>query len=308
RLKALGYIGAAAPKAPTSVQRDPKDAIGEYEQLKHADALASGGRDTDAVQAFQRLVAANPRMLDAWESLAKLLIKTERTTEAIAAFGKVLELDPLKAETHVALARIFALERQPARARDHAELARERDPASAYEILAELSMDAGRLDEARRFANRSVETDPSRYMSQFLLGEIAHRQGRCDEAIADYRKAILAKATEPHAVVRNLHAGLADCLARSGRRAEAEDEFHAELGAIPWSPEGRTGLAALYRSEGRDADARAVLARIVTTAPRADAHTYWTVVHTFGVLGDAVAAREWASKAREKFPRDPRFR
>ena len=113
---------------------------------------------------------------------------------------------------------------------------------------------------------------------------------------------------EPHAVVRNLHAGLADCLARSGHGADAEREFKAELADIPWSPEGRVGLATLYRSQGRDADARTVLAGIVTALPNANADAYWTVVHAFSVLGDAGAAREWKAKARGYFPQDARFK
>jgi hypothetical protein len=31
------------------------------------------------------------------------------------------------------------------------------------------------------------------------------------------------------------------------------------------------------------------------------------VVRGFTVLGDTAAAREWATKARDQFPRDPRF-
>ena len=308
RLNALGYVGGSSPRTRRDSLPDPKDTIAEYEELKRAEALTNSGRDREAIEAIQRLVALNPRMLDAWESLAKILVKNGRTREAVAAFSKVLDLDPLKPETHLALARIFALEHQPARAREHAELALKRDPAAANEILAELTLDAGRPSDARAFGQHSVAVDPSRYMSHFLLGEIARRQDRCDEAIGNYQKAIAAKATEPHAIVRNLHAGLADCLARSGREADAEREFKEELAAIAWSPEGRTGLATLYRSQGRDAEARAVLGGIVDAAPRADAEMYWTVVHTFTVLGDTTAAGAWAAKARTKFPRDPRFR
>jgi Tfp pilus assembly protein PilF len=108
--------------------------------------------------------------------------------------------------------------------------------------------------------------------------------------------------------VRNLHAGLADCLARSGATAEAEREFRAELAEVPWSPEGRVGLATLYRSQGRDADARVVLGGLVAAQAQPNADAYWTVVHAFSVLGDTVAAREWAAKARTSFPSDPRFR
>jgi Tfp pilus assembly protein PilF len=108
--------------------------------------------------------------------------------------------------------------------------------------------------------------------------------------------------------VRNLHAGLADCLARTGREADAEREFQAELAVVPWSPEGRVGLATLLRSQSRDAEARTVLAGVVTSLPQPTADAYAIVVRTFNVLGDAAAASEWSSKARSQFPGDPRFR
>jgi tetratricopeptide (TPR) repeat protein len=309
RLKSLGYIGASAPGlAPGGSLPDPKDTIASYEALKRAQALAAAGQDDAAAAHFGQIVAGNPRMLDAWESLAKSLLKIGRTREAIDAFGKVLALDPLKPETHLALARVFALERQPARARQHADLATGRDPAAAYEVLAELAMDDHRPGDAGSLARRSVEADPSRYMSHFVLGVVAAQQGRCSEAIADFRRAIDAKRTEPNAVVRNLHAGLADCLARTGQPAEAEKEFQAEIAVIPWSPEGRVGLATLYRSQGRDAEARTTLDGVVTSAPQPTADSYFTVVRAFATLGDAAAAHAWAAKARQVFPGDARFR
>ena len=75
---------------------------------------------------------------------------------------------------------------------------------------------------------------------------------------------------------------------------------------MPRSREARVGLAMLYRSQGRDKEARAVLADLVEKDPQADA--YWAVVRTFSVLGDAEAARAFAEKARARFPADPRFR
>jgi Tfp pilus assembly protein PilF len=247
-------------------------------------------------------------MLDGWELKAKSLLRIGRTKDAIDAFGRVLAIDPLKPETHLALARIFALERDPAQARQHAELAARRDPAAAYEVLAELMLDANQPADAASFARRSLAADPSRYVSQFVLGVVAQRAGRCAEAIASFERAIELKRAEPEAVVRNLHAGLADCLARSGRDADAEREFKAELAAVPWSPEGRIGLATLYRAQGRDADARTVLAGLIAAQPQPTADTYVTVVHAFTVLGDAQAAHEWSVKARARFPSDPRFR
>lgn len=309
RLKALGYIGSGVTSAaPGTELADPKDEIGSYEALKHALSLASAGHDAEAAVELQSLTRSHPHMLDAWEALAKSLERTGRTKEAIAAFGKVLDIDPLKPETHLALARIYALERDAARAREHASLAATRDPAAANETLAELAMDAGRPDDARAYARKSLDADPSRYMPHFILGVVAHQRGRCDEAVPQLQQAIAAKKTEPSAVVRNLHATLADCLARGGQTADAEREFKEELREIPSSPEARVGLATLYRSLGRDADSRAVLGELVPATPNADASTYAIVVRAFANLGDAEAAREWASRARARFPSDPRFR
>ena len=39
-------------------------------------------------------------------------------------------------------------------------------------------MDGGRPAEAAAFAKRSVEADPSRYMSHFLIAVAAQREGR----------------------------------------------------------------------------------------------------------------------------------
>ena len=126
--------------------------------------------------------------------------------------------------------------------------------------------------------------------------------------LAAYRRAVDAQRLRRGLVVRGVHAGLADGLARLGQEAEAEKEFLAEIETIPQSREGRTGLAILYRSQGRDAEARAALEGLVTASARPEPEAYWTVVKTFALLGDTAAARDWAARGRAQFPRDPRFR
>jgi tetratricopeptide (TPR) repeat protein len=145
-------------------------------------------------------------------------------------------------------------------------------------------------------------------MSHFILGEVARKQGRYEEALRSFRKAEEVVRLRRNAIVRNLHANMGDCLARLGREAEAEKEFLAEIDTIPYTREGRVGLATLYRAQGRDAEARRVLGGLVAAEPNPTADTYWTIVHTFSVLGDVEAARHWAGQARARFPSDPRFR
>ena len=309
RLKALGYVGTAGAQAlSASDLPDPKDKIAAAEVLKDAIARRRAGQLDQAVARYREVLADNPRMTDAWEGLGLSLSDLGRTEEAIAALDRVVEIDPARTGTHLALARLQGMAGRAERAAKHAEIAAEGDPGRAIELLAQITMDGGDAARAADYARRSVAADDRREMSFFILGVAAQRQGRCDEALVSFRKAEEIVRQRPHVIVRNLHAGMGDCLARLGRHAEAEGEFMAEIELFPWSREGRVGLATLYRSLGRDAEARAALGGLVAADRNANADTYWTVVHTFSVLGDVEAAREWAARARARYPADRRFR
>ncbi|HEY2945323.1 MAG TPA: sulfatase-like hydrolase/transferase [Vicinamibacteria bacterium] len=308
KLQALGYVGGGSAAPATGSLPDPKDRIATYEDFKRGLSLRLAGRMAEAGDQLRKVVQANPDMSDAWEMLGVTLLELDRKPEAIKALDRTITLDPTRPEPHLALAKLYALDGRRPLAVQHAEVAAAREPAKAYEMLAQIMLDEGRLDRAGENARRSLEADPQRVMSHFVLGVVAQKAGRYEEALAAFRKAEEANRLQKGLVVLKLHASMADCLARLGREAEAEREFQAEIRDVPWSPEGRVGLAMLYRSQGRDAEARSALSGLVAAQQRPNAETYWTVVHTFSVLGDVAAAREWASRARSKFPADARFR
>jgi arylsulfatase A-like enzyme/Tfp pilus assembly protein PilF len=308
KLQALGYVGGSATPTSSGTRPDPKDRIGVYEDFKQGLSLRLAGRRAEAVEQLRGVVRDNPDMRDAWEMLGIILVEMGRKQEGIQAYDRTIALDPTRAEPHLALAKLHVLDGHRELAIRHAEIAAAREPGKAYELLAEIMLDMARLDRAAEYARRSLEADSQRVMSYFALGLVAQKAGRYEEALAAFRQAEAANRLQKGSVVLKLHASMADCLARLGREDEAEREFLAEVRAVPWSAEGRVGLAMLYRSQGRDAEARAALAEFVAAQPRPTAETYWTVVHTFSVLGDASAAREWAARARTKFPSDARFR
>jgi arylsulfatase A-like enzyme/tetratricopeptide (TPR) repeat protein len=308
KLAALGYVGAGSGAPTGTTLPDPKDTIGAYEDLKSGLALRRSGNLPAAAAQLQRVASANPRMPDAWEALGMTLVELDRAKEAMAAFDEVIRIDPLRPEPHLALARLHGLEGRIEPAIRHAEIAAGKDPGRSFEILAQVMMDARRPAEAAAFARRSLAADPRRVMSHFVLGVLARQQGRCEEAVAAFQRAAEVERSERGSIVRSLHFQLGDCLARLGREADAEREFQAELASVPTSVEAHVGLAMLYRSQGRDAESRAALTGVVTSAREPSADAYWTVVRTFGVLGDPEAARTWAAQARARFPADPRFR
>ena len=309
KLQALGYVGTApAQTLAASDLPDPKDRIGDAEDLKKAITLRRSGKLEESVAQYRKVLARNPLMIDAWEGLGFSLSDLGRAREAIAALDESVKIDPMRSGTHLALARIHAIQGSAGRAIKHAEIAAERDPGQGFEVLAQLAMDRADFARAADFAGRSIQADDRREMSHFILGDVARKRDRCEDALRSYQKAEDAVRLRRHAILRNLHANKADCLARLGREAEAEKEFLAEIETIPYTREGRVGLATLYRSQGRDADARAVLGGLIAAEPRPSADSYWTVVRTFSVLGDVEAARHWADQARARFPSDPRFR
>jgi choline-sulfatase len=308
KLQALGYVGTTARPLASGPLPDPKDHIQAYEDFKTGLSLRLADRREEAVTQLRKVVRANPDMRDAWEMLGVTLAELGRKKDAIEALDRTIALDPTGAEPHLALARILALDGKRDAALQHAEIAARREPGKGYEMQAQVLLDLNRVDEAAAAARRSLEADPQRAMSHFVLGVVAQKVGRYADALASFTKALEANRLQKDSVVLTLHARIADCLARLGREAEAEKEFLAEIKDVPWSREGRVGLAMLYRSQGRDPEARAMVEGLVASNPRADAETYSTVVRTFALLGDETAARTWTARARAKFPGDARFR
>jgi arylsulfatase A-like enzyme/Tfp pilus assembly protein PilF len=309
-LAALGYVGggARASEAPAFTLPDPKDKLAIHEMFRRAMRLRHEGRTDEAIAGLRAVLADSPGLLDAWQALGSTLMRLGREREATSAYDAMLREDPANAEAHIALARIHGLAGRLERAEAHGRLAAQREPGRGFETLAQISLERGRLAEAGEHARLSLAAEPERVMSRFVLATVERRFGRCPAAVDEYRRAIEIASRQPGFVVRELHAGLADCLARLGHAAEAEAEFRQEIALIPHSREARVGLALLFRSQGRDKEARDALAGVVTANPRAGADEYVVVARTFARLGDVEAAREWSRRGNALYPKDARLR
>jgi tetratricopeptide (TPR) repeat protein len=308
RLAALGYVGIGTNVKATGNLPDPKDRIGGVETFRQALALRKEGKAQEAVTALRAVVGEDPRMVDAWYTLGVTLAGAGQTQQGIAALVKCLELEPERADAHLALAKVYAMDRDLRKAEAHAEIASTRNPGSGFELLAQLMMDANKPEQAAEYARRSIAADDARIMGHFILGNIARRAGRYEEALAHYEKAQAAKERRKLAVVRGLYHAIGDCLARLGRDAEAEAAFKREIAQLPASRDGHVALAMLYRAQGRDGEARQALASLVQAEGQPSPETYAVVVRTLRVLGDTDGARVFALQAQRLFPSDRRFR
>ena len=87
RPRALERVGLCrvvrcAGRCTNATLPDPKDRIASFEALKQALAIERAGRAAEAIPLYRDILASNPRMVDAWESLARALATTGRMNEA----------------------------------------------------------------------------------------------------------------------------------------------------------------------------------------------------------------------------------
>ena len=87
----------------------------------------------------------------------------------------------------------------------HHQVAVAEDPFPPELRQAEDAIDAKNYPTAEKLLNNLTAKDATNYRAWFDLGLVVHAQGRTDDAIADYRKAVVAK---PDAFESNLNLGL----------------------------------------------------------------------------------------------------
>jgi tetratricopeptide (TPR) repeat protein len=98
-----------------------------------------------------------------------------------------------------------------------------------------------------------------------LMGEIASRQGKLDDAITHFREAVRLEDTfnyvEPPQWFYPVRATLGAVLLKAGKPAEAETVYREDLRRFPENGWSLFGLEASLRAQGKTADADAVRSR-----------------------------------------------
>lgn len=270
RLAALGYVGSQSTVATaltTEERADPKDKIDALRRYQRAAVLAGEGQWQDAAEAYRVLLASEPDLVDGWLQLAGLLDRIGRPAEALEAYREVIRRDAGSAAALTGAAAILIQLGRFDEARGHAELAVGAAPAPAHELLARLALQRGDAEAARSHAGAAAKADPTLPMPDFVEGLILYNQEAYAAAVAPLQRAVAAleQRTEQMADVRYV---LADALARQQRFTEAEPLFTAEIAAFPEHVRARTGLALMYWTTGRVAEAERVLAALEALARR----------------------------------------
>jgi Flp pilus assembly protein TadD len=224
--------------------------------------LFQDGRPAEAVAEYERALAADPKHAKSHNNLALALVELGRLEEAAAHFKTSLEIEP-RAEIYSDLGFTMARLGKSEDARAHYQKALALDPhcASAHVNLAVTFVQAGNLGEAESHYRQALPERPTAETHNGL-GYVLARQGRTDEAAAEFRKAIDIDATFTPA-----YNNLAEALAQQGKLDEAADTYRRSLAQKP-SAGVYNALGAVLRRLGKTQEAADQFAKAKALAAR----------------------------------------
>ncbi|HYM61195.1 MAG TPA: sulfatase-like hydrolase/transferase, partial [Thermoanaerobaculia bacterium] len=304
KLAALGYIGSAIAPASGPLA-DPKEKVGVTDDLRKVFSLYERAKYAEALPLLQKLVHDNDRMLDVWDMLARDLDQLGRTDEAIDAAKQALRLSPTT--THLALM-VATMSLDIGRLDDaekHASLALEAEPGLAHDVLARVALARGDLPRAEKEAHLALETR-DRLFALLTLGNIEHERKNYSAALTWCDKAIEVLQRRKGTSVKGLYFLKGDTLARLGRNDEAEVALRKEIELFPRDPRAYQNLVLLYAAEGKSQDATQLVFDLEKNAHTAAA--YAAIASTLRTLGDKEGVRFWIARGLQQFPQDAKLR
>jgi tetratricopeptide (TPR) repeat protein len=194
----------------------PQDAEVLYTSAHFLSSLAN--------QAAQELFKIAPDSYQVAKFNAEALESQQRWDEAEVAYRKILEQHPKLPEMHFRIARILL---DKSSTPDTAEKAR-------VELLQELRV------------------NPNSASAEFVLGEVARRSGKWDEAIPHF-----TSASKLDAGFAEAYLALGMSLSAVGKHAEAIAPLEGYVNIVPEDPAGHYQLALAYsRTGNKEAAAR----------------------------------------------------
>lgn len=302
KLTALGYVGSATMGGDGPLP-DPKEHLDTLEDLRSGMAHMAAQEYERAVAAFRAVVERNPKMVDAWESLANSLQRTGQRVEALQAYREALTL--AGGAPHLALPTGFLylelgnLDEAAA----HAELALATAPSEAHDLLARVALRRQDLDEGEHQARQALAAGRSRIAPLVTLGQILVQKGELEEASSLTRQAlgeISELDLQEKDRIQGLHFLHGTILARLGEGEKAAAAFREEIHLFPDFLRAYSELAVVLALLGRGEEVGGVLREMVTANPTPGA--YAAAVKTLRVLKDPASAEGLLRHARGRFP------
>jgi Flp pilus assembly protein TadD len=264
-------------------------------------ALRRMGRVDEAIVAYREILDETPEAPRILYNLGIALAKDGDLASARAAYERALSLKPNFAEARNNLGDVFLRlgDREAGEREFRAALAIQADFPSALCNLAEALFLRKDFAQAEELAAKAAALDPALPDPWNVVGNIRQHQGRADEALAAYDKALLIDQRH-----EKVHYNLGICLFELGRIEDAEAHFVTALGIRPRFAEAHAGFGyCLIKTKRLDEGIREIEEALRLGFPSAKAHFNLSAAFVQkGDLGKAVG------QARLAVERDPAFK
>ena len=292
KLAALGYLSATASSGGGPLP-DPKDRIGEVKSLQRASQLAKSRQFDAAIAELRSLVAANPRLTDAWSLLARTQQDAGDIDGAIATYRRTIAEHPqLAGDLGLSVAGLYLTKGDLEQAEAHARLGESASPALAHLMLGRVAMARRDYNAAMQHAESVMSAYGYRVQGLILAAQIHARTGGAARALQLIAEADREIAERKLGAIPLLEYTRGDVLARLERFDEAETALRKEIRDFPDDREAYASLAVVEWLRNDARGARATMEQFVRVNPSPDAYAF--AAKTFRELGDERIAREFA--------------
>jgi tetratricopeptide (TPR) repeat protein len=221
-----------------------------YSFLRAGLANENTGDHAGAERSFRRGLEIAPDDVELHNALGWTLFQDARPAEAVVEYQRALELDPdhVKSHNNLALARV-ELERLE-EAATHFERSVALEPkAEIYSDLGFIMARLGRSQEAFANYEKALALDPACPSAHLNLAVTYVQEGKFAAAESHYRQAL------PGRPGAETHNGLGYVLARQGRTEEAIAEYRRAIEANPQFTPAYTNLAQELVAQGKPEEA-----------------------------------------------------
>ncbi len=190
--------------------------------------LSQLNRPEEALAHYRKAVSLAPENAPAWTNLALLLEQRGNFSEAEQCHRKALAAARHSSDILFHLANHLVNHGGPTRFQEarecYLELLRQHpEHAGAWHNLGTLLFDTGYMAAAQTAYTAAITHQPAHLISRVNLGQVMLYRDDLSGAEARFREVLASQPDHPEA-----HQGLAACLSRSGREAEAA--FHRDCG------------------------------------------------------------------------------
>ena len=256
--------------AIANIQEEFLDA---YSFLRAGMANEHTGDHEGAERAFRRGLELSPDNPELHNALGWTLFQADRTVEAVKEYELALAADPDHVKSHNNLALALVELGRLEEARSHFETSLRFEPkAEIYSDLGFVMAQLGKPDEALAQYRKALELDPSCASAHLNLAATFAQAGEFEQAESHYRQAIPGRNTG------ETHNGLGYVLVRQGRTEEAVAEFRRAIEIDPHFTAAYNNLAGALAKQGKLEEAAEIYRRSLEEMPSAAVHNALGIV------------------------------